>query len=318
MQMEDKDFLTAFNEALIGADLSFPVDSGIEVEKVPIVYVVGAPRSGTTLLSQLLCRYLPVGYINNFIARFWLRPSAGIMLSRIILGEDARKKINFRSLQALTEGPEGPHEFGYFWRRWLKLDDLPNHHLSDRALAAIDRDGLRRALEKEIIGPFGGPVVFKNIICGFHADFLTKLHPASIYVYIKRNPHDVVNSILKCRKERLGTYEKWWSLKPSTYPFDDAKNDPVSDVMRQVADCRREMEGELALPGIRSLTVEYEEMCKDPRATVEAVRSKISEMWKPIEMVDKDFPRLAVSSHPKTPDGLEWRWKEYESYFSKV
>ena len=316
--MDDESFLTAFNKAIINADLFVPATNAIDAKDLPIIYVVGVPRSGTTLLSQLLCRYLPVGYINNFIARFWLRPSVGIMLSKIILGKDARKRINFRSVQALTEGPEGPHEFGYFWRHWLKLDDSPNHHLSNIALAAIDRDGLRRALEQEVLASFGAPVVFRNIICGLHADFLTKLHPVSLYVYVKRDPRDVVSSILKCRKDRFGTYGKWWSLKPSTYPFNDSKNDPVIDVIRQVADCRWEMECELASPGINSLTIEYQEMCKDPHATIEAVRSKISDMYRPIQMIDYDSPKFTVSDQSKMPDGLEFRWKEYESYFSKI
>lgn len=295
-----------------------PLNKAVDVESIPIIYVVGVPRSGTTLLSQLLCRYLPVGYINNLIARFWLRPPAGIMLSKILLGEDARRRINFRSFQALTEGPEGPHEFGYFWRRWLNLDGSPNHHLSDSALAMLDAQGLKNALEKEILATFNAPIVFRNIICGFHAGFLTKLHPKSLYVYIKRDPRDVISSILKCRKERFGTYETWWSLKPSTYPFNDIKNDPVAEVARQIADCKKEMEDELASPGIKSLTVRYEDMCKDPRAIVETVGSMISEIWRPVELAGYDFPKLSVSSHPEMPDGIESRWKEYESYFSKV
>jgi LPS sulfotransferase NodH len=95
-------------------------------------------------------------------------------------------------------------------------------------------------------------------------------------------------------------------LKPSTYPFSDIKKNPVAEVVKQVADCRREMEDELALPGVNSLTIEYAEMCKDPHATVAVVRSKISEMWRPIELVDCDFPQLSASSHPKMPYGLEW------------
>jgi hypothetical protein len=42
---------------------------------------VGVPRSGTTLLYQLIARFLRVGFITNRMARYWMTPIAGAMLS---------------------------------------------------------------------------------------------------------------------------------------------------------------------------------------------------------------------------------------------
>ena len=61
----------------------------------PIVFVVGLPRSGTTILTQLLSASLDVGIINNLIARFWLAPVTGIRLSKAILREQVN--ISFKS-----------------------------------------------------------------------------------------------------------------------------------------------------------------------------------------------------------------------------
>ena len=44
-------------------------------ELFPTLHVVGPPRSGTTLLMQLLAAHLEVGYINNLIAAFGGRRS---------------------------------------------------------------------------------------------------------------------------------------------------------------------------------------------------------------------------------------------------
>ena len=49
------------------------------------IHIIGAPRSGTTLLSQLLLSYTQVGYINNLIAAFWNAPLYGIHLSKKLL-----------------------------------------------------------------------------------------------------------------------------------------------------------------------------------------------------------------------------------------
>ena len=41
---------------------------------VPLLFIVGVPRSGTTLLYQLMCTHLDVGYVSNAMARWWMAP----------------------------------------------------------------------------------------------------------------------------------------------------------------------------------------------------------------------------------------------------
>ena len=85
----------------------------------PTVFVVGLPRSGTTLCQQLLAYCLDVGYINNLIARFWLAPTQGVAISRAVLG-DARGTL-YTSDYATTSEPAGVHEFSYFWHDLLGI-----------------------------------------------------------------------------------------------------------------------------------------------------------------------------------------------------
>ncbi|NBO54134.1 MAG: hypothetical protein EBU84_05990, partial [Actinobacteria bacterium] len=58
------------NEAIRGIKLG--TSTGVKLP--PLVFIVGVPRSGTTLLSQLFSRFLDVGYIDNIVARFWANP----------------------------------------------------------------------------------------------------------------------------------------------------------------------------------------------------------------------------------------------------
>jgi LPS sulfotransferase NodH len=306
---DDEAMLAAVNAALQGLPLQH-APSGADTERLPIVYVVGAPRSGTTLLSQLLSRHLPIGYINNLIARFWLRPSVGIRLSNLLLGERGREGIAFESTHGVTSGILGPHEFGYFWRHWLRLDRSPTHHLSPAALAEIDRVGLKRVLEEEILGVFQTGVVLKNGICGFHAGFLTGIHPVSLFVHITREPFDAAASVLKCRQERFGSYQAWWSLKPATYPFGPDAGDPVAEAASQVLDCKKEIDVELALPGVNGMRVTYEDLCADPQDVVKRVCVQLAEMGIEVSPVSMALPRLSMASTPRLPDDLERRLRE--------
>jgi LPS sulfotransferase NodH len=305
-----EDYFLILNQRLERVELP-AIMPDMQVDQLPIIYIVGAPRSGTTLLSQLVIRHLPVGYINNLIARFWLRPSIGIHLSKVLFGDKAQQDVLLRSTHGTTEGAASPHEFGYFWRHWLKLDQFPTHHLSADMLSSIDKKGLKHALESEILMAFDCPVVLKNVICGFHAEFLTQLHPVSLFVHISRDLFATAASILKVRKERFGSYQNWWSLKPSTYPFSIASGDPVAEVVAQVRECQSEMEQELSKPGVHSIHITYEKMCAEPRQVINEIRAHLATMGCTIEASLDNYPHLAVASPSILPADLDERLREY-------
>jgi len=302
----DEAFLHALNVRL--ADARFDTGSiASDPAAWPLVYIVGAPRSGTTLLSQLTSRYLPVGYIDNLVARFWLRPSVGIRLSRIVLGDRARDTIELESRHGVTRGASGPHEFGYFWRHWLHLDDAPNHHLGEDALARLDSAGLKGALEQEIIATFAAPVVFKNVICGFHAAFLTRIHPRSLFVNIERDEYATCASILRSRLERYGSYDHWWSLQPSSYPFDPPATDPCAEVALQVDACRREIRAELARPGVHAITLRYEELCANPSASMRRICDELDQLGASIRPTCAQLSPLQATGNPSLPQTMQAR-----------
>lgn len=301
----DEAFFAALNHALVNVALPSGEAASVASERLPIIYIVGAPRSGTTLLSQVLSRYLPVGYIDNLVARFWERPSVGIRLSQSLLGDAKRESIAFDSQHGVTNGIAGPHEFGYFWRKWLALDASATHKLSNDEAALIDHAALRQVLLDEILGQFGTPVVFKNVICGFQAEILTHLHPASLFVWIRRNPEDVVRSILKCRMERYGRYDAWWSLKPATYPEIATLTSPAEQVMRQVADCTREFERELAKPGVHTQQVDYAELVNNPGAVLKKVCAAVQRLGYDISPLSADLPAFRSPGKIRLADSLE-------------
>ena len=265
----DEAFFAALNEHLARFNPP-PVATPTEPQSHALVYVVGVPRSGTTLLSQLVAKHLDIGYINNLVARFWRNPAVGIRLSQACVGSDVGRQVTLESNQGVTSGVAGPHEFGYFWRHWLRLDDCSTHHLTAAQLAKLDQPGLSQALASITAG-FNRSVMFKNVICGLHAKFLTALHPRSLFVWIRRDEESTVRSILQARHNRSGSYQPWWSLKPSTFPFPQLGVDPVVDVVRQVRDCAREFAAELAQPGVNAIEIDYDAMCRNPAAALQQI-----------------------------------------------
>jgi LPS sulfotransferase NodH len=294
--------LVAANAALQNAPLPHVGDAE-GAAAMPIVYIVGVPRSGTTLLHQLAAGHLDVGYVDNVAARFWLRPSVGLAVSRAVQQADDIRRLALVSTHGGTEGSAGPHEFGYFWRHWLPLDRSASHHLDATLQAEVDVDGLGNTLRGELLAYAQRPFVFKNVICGFHASLLTRAHAPSLFVHVTRDPKVCVRSILTARKERYGTYETWWSLKPSTYPFADLS--PAEQVVRQVLDCKHEFKEELSAAGVHSVEVRYDDLCAAPADQLERIRLAIEGLGFSLAPVRQPLAPLRASPGPQLPPELE-------------
>ena len=75
--------LAILNDSVLGVDDQlFP-----DPEPSRNVFVVGAPRSGTTVLIQALAAAFDVGYISNLAASFWQAPALGVLFSRRLVPE---------------------------------------------------------------------------------------------------------------------------------------------------------------------------------------------------------------------------------------
>ncbi|WP_319762388.1 sulfotransferase [Maridesulfovibrio sp.] len=292
-------FLNAMNIGLQKIELP-PIPQRVDL---PLIYIVGAPRSGTTLLYQLLSKHLDVGYVSNIMARFWARPSVGIHIANAVLGDNPDSAPVFESTQGQTPVPAGPHEFGYFWRYWLHLDKNLTHHLTKEDLSRVDKKKLTHTLRSEILGASGKSFVFKTVIAGFCARFLTELHPKSLFIHIHRNQRDIARSLLRCRKDRYGNYHTWWSLIPAAGPF-KCKN-PGEEVGLQTRYCCAEMTEELDTPGVSSISVNYEDICASPKTIIQQIRTALSPWGNVPAIIRNDFSSFEIHREPPLSASLE-------------
>jgi hypothetical protein len=267
---DDERFLERLNDDLHARELALYQD--VEIER-PFVFVIGVPRSGTTLTSQLLAYCLDAGYVNNAAARFWLAPVHGIRLARLIAGE--RGERSFRSDYARTDGLLDIHEFGYFWRHWLlkrTFDDVV--HAGERE-REIDWEGLRRTLAN-VQHELGRPFVAKNVLAAHHVAKVTEVLGPVVWVLVERDPLDACVSILDARTRYYADPRTWWSYVPPEYPrLKDL--DESEQIAGQVHYLTKLYERRLAeVDPACVVRLSYETMCAEPAAALEAVRSSAS------------------------------------------
>jgi len=224
-----------------------------------MIHVIGVPRAGTTLLTQVISSVLDVGYINNLIAVFWKAPVYGIRLSEKLLGSDYIS--TFRSSYGITQGIYEPHQFGYFWHDLLGYEDFaqkdPNY--ADR----IDWRKVRLVLNN-MTEVFEKPIVFKSILASWHISEIHRILPRSCFIWIRRDPLENALSIHKMRKEYLRSVNDWASLKPLEYEVLKHKSiwDQIAGQVYYIEKTYREQLS--SLPKSNYLVCSYEELCENP------------------------------------------------------
>ena len=262
----DEELLERLNAALAPVEeAEYVVDLD---EKYPTLHVIGVPRSGTTLLYQLIAAGLEIGYVDNLTAAFWRAPVYGLRLSRK-LGL-RRLAPSFDSAFGRTKGVGEPHEFGYFWNYHLRypgLSALPDGHEE-----AIDWPRLRTVLVN-MAHWNGGPIAFKPMLLTWHLERMHQEMPGTCYVWVRRDPRETALSLLSMRRSLFGSYEAWASLRPFG-PEWLADEPPWRQVAAQVVVLDRTIEAAAGNIGSDSLiTVDYTRLCAAPGAVLEQIRA---------------------------------------------
>lgn len=295
-----EEFIESFNDYLV----PFEQYRYRELEeKLPNVHVIGVPRSGTTLLLQLIISHFSVGYINNFIARFWKAPVSGIRISRNLWGDDYKSELS--SELGSTDRVRGPNEFNYFWYDMLGY----RGHLqkSDEQAAKIDWQRVAKVL-KNMTWAFEKPIVFKSFMLGWHARWLQQQLDKTCFIWIRRDPTDNALSLLDMRRKLFGTIDKWASFKPKNY---DALKElsPYEQVAGQVFYLEKAYEKQLKkLPESNYVVFDYKDICREPQRALKTIKS----------LINLNGGHLTATDYAATPQQPSTKSAETHSDYEKV
>jgi hypothetical protein len=247
------------------------------------VFILGSPRSGTTLLYQLLVEAFEVGYLANVHAE---APTDVARVEREQRPRDGRSGSDFESSHGATKQPWGPSEAGEFWYRFFDRD----RHQVDHA-APEDRTVVQlRAAVRAFGDACGAPVVFKNTINSLRVPAIAAALPEARFVLIERDLTDNARSLLVGRTRR-GDLDAWWGARPNGVEQVEHA-DPATQVVwqaREVHDVARRALAEL--PPERTLHVTYDELCAAPRDLVDRVATWLAATGATVERrVEEQVP----------------------------
>ena len=225
------------------------------------VFIIGPPRSGTTLLYELMVTRWHFAYLSNLAHRFYRTPLAASFIGKKAI---MRWHGAFESRFGHIQGWGAPNEGGWNWKRhlpdgpWSNGSDWTPDHDKARALTCW--------LERVLNAPF----LNKNVMHANRLGLMNRIWPHSLFIVIHRDVADNVRSIVRAERKMGDAHpgdDLWFSVRPSIAPQFEGQGDVergVAQVMGVEADVARDR---LPLGG-RVMDVDYDRLCTAPHAVL--------------------------------------------------
>ncbi|NOS88676.1 MAG: sulfotransferase [Methylococcaceae bacterium] len=271
-----------------------PIEAAIEnrfaIPAMPPLFLVGNPRSGTSLFMQFLSLTKGFAVPTNLLSRFYYAPFLGAKIHELLTNPKYDFKNELSILEnALTlesdigkaKGMLAPSEFFHFWRQFLPRYDP--QYLDDDDLKMIDIKGLQKGIAA-IESVFNRPFAAKAIILQYNLDVLCQAFPDSLIIYIFRKPIYIMQSILLAREKFYGDTSIWWSVKPKEY--EQLKDmDIYHQIAGQVYYTEKSIEEQLLnIHENKKLIISYEDFCLNPKAVAEVIKKRYSDFGFNLDM----------------------------------
>lgn len=250
----------------------------------PVILLVGAPRSGTTLFMQWLQSTGRIAVPTNLISRFYAAPAFGVMLRQLLFDPRYRYRgeldlagageREFESELGKSRGPLGHNGFFFFWREFFPLGE--SRRLADAEIPGVDVGAMRRACAR-FAAATELPLAMKAYLVQYHLRLLEQALDRVLFVHITRDPTAVMSSLLQVRRSLCGDEDHWWGCRPPGIEA-VAYADPALQVAGQVALTDQSIRAELgAIPAHKQFAVRYEELCETPADVWRRLRERIVE-----------------------------------------
>ncbi len=230
----------------------------------PQLFILGLPRSGTTLVYQYIVHRLNVAYFTNGVGRYPYSPFCITAWQKWRYGH---YQSSFQNRFGKTDAPLEPREAGGFWGRffdmeaYIRYDDIP--------------PATQQSLQKSIaaIQHLYGNTAFvnKNVKHMLRLDALAHIFPRSLFLVVERNLAEVGLSVLHARCTLLQNPHDWWSVRPPDY--EQIKTLPVVEqIAHQLLSLQQKMTADLAqIDTSRIIYIPYATFCQEPEYLINQI-----------------------------------------------
>jgi hypothetical protein len=233
------------------------------------IFILGAPRTGSTFLYQAMVHAFALPYISNFTNfNFPTNPIVGLAAQNGI-----RVDIGFQSSFGKTNGAFQPSEGSAVLMNWFG-GGHPSQILSTQILDGKERHFHRTLAATESL--CGGPLLTKNPWNCFRANYLTQSLPSARFVWIRRDIRVAALSDLEARYiTKNGDAHAWNSATPANIE-QLLQLPPVQQVVENQIEFSKAISSALAKHAEgRWIEVWYEDLIADPQVSLDRIGALI-------------------------------------------
>jgi hypothetical protein len=256
------------------------------------IFIIGSPRSGSTLLSQVFFNAGDYSYITNLGKDLY---SAPILCDKLLKAftKTSSDMESYKSAYGKMKGISSPHEGGNFWYQWFPRSGEQY----------VERNGLQPKMEEKVKHEINKiqnyskkPFLSKNLYLSLWIAPLKKIFPKAIFIVCRRDSFAISCSLYYSRKKILKNTEKWFSVPPPN-SNKIRKLSGVEQVIIQPKLIYEQIYKDIKRLNSRDfLIVDYEELCKSPRSMLGNI-NKFLEYHDHMELSTESLPNSFDLSH---------------------
>ncbi len=254
--------LFGLNKGLSYVDRLFSVDR--DENAPPPLFIVGVPRSGTTLMYQIITQQFEVGYFSTVMGYLYGIPNIlARVLQRVFTGKSSDE---FESKYGNIKGFSSPSEHADYWRLWFAYNDKYGFHVIPEEISHRNYNGLRRSLDS-ISTILRRPMVFKCLYLDTILGVLAKALPEARFIVVRRDLLLTSQSLYLGRMSQKDP-SKWWSVRRPE--FIKLLSLPVwQQIVEQVYQTEKLILEDLEkYASGRYIVLNYEDICEQPVASI--------------------------------------------------
>lgn len=234
------------------------------------VFIIGPPRSGSTILFQLITNYLDVSYITNLVNLAKKNPFFGFYLNEKINKKQQHNTFNSSFGKTESNNFNAPNE-GLFWYKWLKKGE---YYSDENSLNKSQKDEFKDTIYA-IINKYKKPFLIKNLSFSVRIKLLNSIFPDAKYIYIKRDEVYIAQSIIMAKRKLHIPDNVMWSVKPKKYA-EFEKAGLITQVVNQVISIENEINNDRKLINKNNfLEISYNQLCNNTNNTITLIKNFI-------------------------------------------
>lgn len=245
---------------------------------IPPVFIVGAPRSGTTLLYQLLTYHYKFSYFSNFTSMFIKSPVLiGYLTCKF------RKPYDDNSLSSdygLMKGTWAPSEAGKIFKHWFLRKNDEKIRNSIYALSDV----------------FKAPFLAKNLRINAELEYVHQLFPNAVFIHIERdllfNAQSLILGIRENNTDLIGNITENKQRPTITKASKDHVFEQVVDDIHKMNHSIRSF---FNRPGVNGISVDYYDLCNNYQHELQHIQSYLKKKGVQLQ-TKKEFFDLSVQA----------------------